>query len=123
MLKEFKDFVLRGNVIDLAVAVIIAAAFGKIIASLVNDIIMPMIGVLLGGVNFSTLSVMVGEASIAYGLFIQAIIDFLIIGLVLFIIIKLVNRASRAKAAAPAAPPEDVILLGEIRDLLKKQAK
>ena len=123
MLKEFKQFILRGNVIDLAVAVIIAGALGLVITSLVNDIIMPLIGIFLGGVDFTTLSVQVGGATVAYGLFIQALINFLIIGFVLFLIIKTVNSASRAKAAAPAEPTEDVMLLTEIRDLLKKQAK
>ena len=126
MLKEFKDFILHGNVIDLAVAVIIAGAFGLIITSLVNDIIMPLVGVLLGGIDFTTLSIQVGEATIAYGLFIQAVVNFLIIGFVLFLIIKAMNKASGAKPetpATPAAPPEDVKLLTEIRDLLKKQAR
>ena len=123
MLKEFKQFILRGNVLDLAVAVIIAGAFGLVITSLVNDIIMPLVGIFLGGIDFTTLSIQVGEATVAYGLFIQAIINFLIIGFVLFLIIKTVNSASRAKAAAPAEPTEDVMLLTEIRDLLKKQAK
>ena len=126
MLKEFKDFILHGNVIDLAVAVIIAGAFGLIITSLVNDIIMPLVGVLLGGIDFTTLSIQVGEATIAYGLFIQAVVNFLIIGFVLFLIIEAMNKASGAKpeaSATPAAPPEDVKLLTEIRDLLKKQAK
>lgn len=126
MLKEFKQFILRGNVIDLAVAVIIAGAFGLVITSLVNDIIMPLVGILLGGIDFTTLSIQVGEATVAYGLFIQALINFVIIGFVLFLIIKAMNKASRAKEeapATPAAPPEDVKLLTEIRDLLKKQAK
>ena len=126
MLKEFKDFILHGNVIDLAVAVIIAGAFGLIITSLVNDIIMPLVGVLLGGIDFTTLSIQVGEATIAYGLFIQAVVNFLIIGFVLFLIIKAMNKASYAQAETPAAPAalaEDVKLLTEIRDLLKKQAK
>ncbi|MBN2387788.1 MAG: large conductance mechanosensitive channel protein MscL [Anaerolineales bacterium] len=102
MFKEFKDFVLRGNVLDLAVAVIIGGAFGKIVASLVNDIFMPLIGLALGGVDFSSLSVTVGEASINYGLFIQAIVDFLIIALVIFLLVKAVNRMS--KKPAPAEP-------------------
>ena len=126
MLKEFKDFILHGNVIDLAVAVIIAGAFGLIITSLVNDIIMPLVGVLLGGIDFTTLSIQVGEATIAYGLFIQAVVNFLIIGFVLFLTIKAMNKASYAQAETPAAPAalaEDVKLLTEIRDLLRKQAK
>ncbi len=126
MMKEFREFILRGNVVDLAVAVIIGAAFGAIVTSLVNDIIMPLVGVLLGGIDFNTLSIQVGEATIAYGKFIQAIVNFLIVGLVLFLIVRAMNKASRAKAeepAAPAAPPEDVRLLTEIRDLLQKQSR
>ena len=127
MLKEFKEFILRGNVVDLAVAVIIGGAFGAIVTSLTNDIIMPLIGVLLGGIDFSSLTIQVGEATVAYGNFIQAIINFLIIGLVLFFVVKAMNKAAtlgaKKEAAAPAAPPEDIRLLTEIRDLLQKQAK
>jgi large conductance mechanosensitive channel len=127
MLKEFKQFILRGNVVDLAVAVIIGAAFGAIVTSLTDDIIMPLIGVLLGGIDFSGLSVQVGEATIAYGKFIQAVINFLIIGLVLFLVVKAMNKAAslgaKEQAEAPTAPPEDVKLLAEIRDLLKAQSK
>ncbi len=125
-MKEFREFILRGNVVDLAVAVIIGGAFGAIVTSLVNDIIMPLVGVLLGGVDFSTLSIQVGEATIAYGNFIQAVVNFLIIGLVLFLMIRAMNRTARAKAeepTAPAAPPEDIRLLTEIRDLLQKQSR
>ncbi len=102
MLKEFRDFAMRGNVIDLAVGVIIGGAFGKIVASLVNDIIVPIIGVLLGGVSFSTLSANVGEAQVNYGLFIQSVIDFLIIAFVIFFIIRTMNRMK--KQPAPADP-------------------
>lgn len=122
MLKEFRDFISRGNVLDLAVAVIIGAAFGAIITSLVNDIIMPLVGVILGGVDFAALAVQVGDASIAYGKFIQAIVLFLIIAFVLFLIVRSVNRLSKPSPAAPAAPPPptpDQELLAEIRDLLK----
>jgi large conductance mechanosensitive channel len=105
MLKEFKDFVMRGNVLDLAVAVIIGGAFGKIVASLVNDILMPLIGVLLKGVDFSTLAWTVGGASVNYGLFIQAIVDFLIVAFVIFLIVKSANSMKKpAPAAAPATP-------------------
>jgi large conductance mechanosensitive channel len=128
MIKEFRDFILRGNVIDLAVAVVMAGAFGAIITSLVNDIIMPLIGVLMGGVDFASLSVMVGDAVIAYGKFIQAIVNFLLIALALFFVIKSINtmqrRLSKEKEAAPAepaAPPDDIVLLREIRDLLKSR--
>ena len=127
MLKEFKEFILRGNVVDLAVAVIIGGAFGAIVTSLTNDIIMPLIGVLLGGIDFSGLTIQIGEATVAYGNFIQAVINFLIIGLVLFLVVKAMNKAAtlgaKKEAAAPAAPPEDIKLLTEIRDLLQKQAK
>ena len=126
MFKEFREFILRGNVVDLAVAVIIGA-FGAIVTSLTNDIIMPLIGVLLGGIDFSGLTIQIGEATVAYGNFIQAVINFLIIGLVLFLVVKAMNKAAtlgaKKEAAAPAAPPEDIKLLTEIRDLLKKQAR
>jgi large conductance mechanosensitive channel len=101
MLKEFKDFVMRGNVLDLAVAVIIAGAFGKVIGSLVNDILMPVIGVILNGVDFSTLAWTVGDASVNYGLFLQAIVDFIIVAFVIFLIVK---SANKMKKPAPAAP-------------------
>lgn len=123
MLKEFREFINRGNVIDLAVAVILGTAFTAIVNSLVNDIIMPLIGVLLGGVDFSSLAITVGEATIAYGNFIQAIINFLLIALVLFLLIRSMNRMNRKQEAAPA-PPEPTTeerLLTEIRDLLRAQ--
>lgn len=127
MFKEFREFILRGNVVDLAVAVIIGGAFGAIVTSLTNDIIMPLIGVLLGGIDFSGLTIQIGEATVAYGNFIQAVINFLIIGLVLFLVVKAMNKAAtlgaKKEAATPAAPPEDIMLLTEIRDLLKKQAR
>jgi len=127
MLKEFRDFVMRGNVLDLAVAVVIGAAFTGIVNSLVNDILMPIIGVLLGGVDFSSLSVQVGDAVIAYGKFIQAIINFLIIAWVIFLIVRTANRiqsrlaAKKEASAIPAPPPEDIQLLREIRDLLRQR--
>ncbi|MEW5828814.1 MAG: large conductance mechanosensitive channel protein MscL [Chloroflexota bacterium] len=104
MLKEFKAFVMRGNVLDLAVAVIIGGAFGKIIGSLVNDILMPLIGLLLGGISFTDLMVTVGAAEVKYGAFIQAIVDFLIIAFVIFLIVKAAN--SMKKKEEPAAPAE-----------------
>ena len=103
MLKEFKEFVMRGNVLDLAVAVIIGGAFGKIISSLVNDILMPLIGLLLGGVNFAGLSFTVGEAVVTWGNFVQAIVDFLIVAFVIFMIVKSAN-AIKKKEAPPAEP-------------------
>jgi large conductance mechanosensitive channel len=102
MLKEFKEFVMRGNVLDLAIAVIIGGAFGKIVGSLVNDIIMPVIGLILGGVNFSDLSLTVGAAVITWGAFVQSIIDFLIVALVIFLIVKTANKLK--KAPAPTEP-------------------
>lgn len=126
MIKEFREFIMRGNVIDLAVAVIIGGAFTAIINSLVADIIMPIIGVILGGVDFTSLAITVGEAVITYGNFIQAIINFLLIALVLFLIIRAMNRASRKKVEAPAAPPGPTVeekLLTEIRDLLRAQQR
>ena len=104
MLKEFKAFIMRGNVLDLAAAVIIGGAFGKIIGSLVNDIIMPLIGLVMGGVNFSELSITVGSAVIKWGAFVQTTIDFLIIALVVFLIIKVANSMKKAPAPAPADP-------------------
>ena len=104
MLKEFKDFVMRGNVLDLAVAVIIGGAFGKIVGSLVNDIIMPLIGLAMGGVNFSELSITVGEAVVKWGAFVQTVVDFLVIALVIFLVVRAANKMK--KAPAPAAPAE-----------------
>jgi large conductance mechanosensitive channel len=123
MLREFRDFIAKGNVLELAVAFIMGVAFSAIINSLVNDIIMPFVGILLGGVDFTSLSITVGDAQITYGNFIQAIITFLIIALVLFLIVRTANKITAQKAAEPAppAPPSDeVVLLTQIRDLLKK---
>lgn len=124
MFDEFKKFILRGNVIDLAVAVMIGAAFGAIVTSLTKDIITPLIGILLGGLNFGGLSVTVGKAVIAYGKFIQAVVNFLITGFALFLIVKAANRLVKRKKAEPAAPSKpsaEVVLLTEIRDLLRKE--
>ena len=135
MLKEFRDFVMRGNVLDLAVAVIIAAAFGKIISSFVSDVLMPPIGLLLGGVDFSDLQYVLQEAvmengelvsdavAIRYGVFIQYIIDFLIVAFVIFMIVRSYNRLKKKEeepAPEPPAGPTQEELLSEIRDLLKK---
>jgi len=121
MVQEFKAFAVKGNVLDLAVGVIIGGAFGKIVGSLVNDIIMPVIGLILGGLNFSDLAVTVQEAVIKYGSFLQAVIDFVIIAFVLFLIIRYANKVKKpAPAAAPPPTPEDVLLLREIRDALKR---
>ena len=137
MIKEFKEFIMRGNVIDLAVGVIVGAAFQKIVSSLVDNILMPVVGMIIGGIDFTSLSVMVGTAEIKYGLFIQNIIDFLIVAFVLFVVIKAMNTAKKTaekklkkeeKKAEEEAPAkaEDIVLLEEIRDLLasnKKTAK
>jgi large conductance mechanosensitive channel len=105
MLKEFKEFVMRGNVLDLAVAVIIGGAFGKIIGSLVNDILMPLIGLVMGGVNFAELSFTVGAAVVAWGAFVQAIVDFVIIAFVIFLIVKSANANKKKEEPAPPAEP------------------
>jgi large conductance mechanosensitive channel len=130
MLKEFREFISRGNVIDLAVAVVVGAAFTAIVNSLVEDIITPILGIFMGGVNFESLSFTIGEASVAYGNFIQAIINFLIIAWVIFLIVRGINKLQRSfshiEEVAPPAPPEpsdEVKLLTEIRDLLKEQIK
>lgn len=122
MLKEFKNFAMRGNVMDLAVGVIIGAAFGKIVTSLVSDIIMPTFGVLLGKVDFTTLSITIGESTIKYGAFMQAIVDFVIVAFCIFLIITQLERFKKKTPPTQASQPEDVKLLTEIRDLLKAQA-
>ncbi len=126
---EFKSFISRGNVVDMAVGVIIGGAFGKIVTSLVNDILMPLIGVIVGGVDFSNLSIKVGEATIAYGNFIQTIFDFLIVAFCIFLMVKLFERFRKKekkeeekKEEAPKKSDE-VLLLEEIRDLLAKNKK
>ena len=131
---EFKEFVSKGNVIDLAVGVVIGGAFGKIVTSLVDNIIMPLVGLIIGGVDFSSLSVTVKGASIKYGLFIQNVVDFLIVALCIFIFIKAINsldkkvkskvkKEEEKKKEEPAKPTKEEELLTEIRDLLKKESK
>jgi large conductance mechanosensitive channel len=125
IVKEFREFAVKGNVIDLAVGVIIGAAFGKIVSSLVEDLVMPAIGVLMGGLDFSGLAFKIGSATLKYGKFLQTCLDFLIIAWAIFLVVKLVNRIKRedaapAQADAPVAPPRQEMLLEEIRDLLKK---
>ena len=130
---EFKAFVMRGNVVDMAVGVIIGGAFGKIVTSLVNDIFMPIIGMILGNVNFSSLEIKLGEpvegaeqAAIRYGMFIQEIVNFLIIALCIFMVIKVINKMQKKKEEAPAPAPEptkEEVLLTEIRDALNKMAE
>lgn len=124
MMKEFKDFAMRGNVLDLAVGVVIGGAFGAIVSSLVNDIIMPLVGALTGGYDVSGLMFRVGEAEVKYGMFLQAVVNFLIIAFAIFVVVKLVNSMKKKKEEAPApapAPPKSEVLLEEIRDLLKNK--
>lgn len=136
LVKEYKEFISKGNVVDLAVGVIIGGAFGKIVSSFVADIVMPPLGMLLGGVDFKELKYVMKEAildgegavtqaavSINHGIFIQNVIDFLIVALAIFFVVKGINNMKKKEAAAPAAPPapsKEEVLLGEIRDLLKK---
>jgi large conductance mechanosensitive channel len=133
MLKEFKEFAMRGNVVDLAVGVVIGGAFGKIVTALVDQIIMPPIGLLTGGIDFSQMKWVlrpadnsdpahkIAEVAIGYGAFINTLIQFIIIAFAIFIVVKAINKLTRKQDAAPAAPPADVVLLGEIRDLLKSK--
>jgi large conductance mechanosensitive channel len=125
VIKEFREFIMRGNVLDLAVAVIIGGAFGAIVTSLVDDLIMPLVGILLGGVDFTGLSLQVGNATLRYGNLIQQVINFLIVAAALFLVIKLANKVMRKKAEAPVppAPTAEEKLLVEIRDLLAAQSR
>ena len=121
MLKEFKEFAMRGNIIDLAVAVIIGGAFGKIVTALTNSIIMPIISLLIGKSGVTDMSVVIGKTIFPIGIFLQAVIDFILIALVLFLIIKGLNSMKKEEPVPPpAATPEDVLLLREIRDAVKK---
>lgn len=130
MLKEFKDFAVKGNVIDMAVGIIIGAAFGKIVSSFVGDVVMPGVGVIVGGVDFSDLAFILKEAAgdapavmVNYGKFIQTVVDFVIVAFVIFMVIKGINSAKKKEEEAPKAPPapsNEETLLTEIRDLLKK---
>jgi large conductance mechanosensitive channel len=131
LVKEFKEFAMRGNVVDLAVGVIIGGAFGKIVSSFVNDVLMPPIGVLLGGLDFKDFKATLiaataekPEVTLNYGLFLQNVIDFLIIAFVIFMFIKAINSTKKKQVEAPAAPPapsKEEVLLTEIRDLLKER--
>lgn len=128
MWQDFKKFAVKGNVMDLAVAVIIGGAFGKIVTSLVNDLVMPIIGVILGGVSFADLELQVGNAVIKYGTFLQSVLDFLIISLTIFMFVRLLTNLKKKEPAPPAAveppaPSKEEVLLAEIRDLLKQQIK
>ena len=130
MMKEFRDFAMRGNVVDMAVGIVIGAAFGKIITAFVNGVLMPPIGLLVGGVDFSELSMTLQEASgevaavtLNYGAFIQTVVDFIIIAFAIFMVVKAMNKMKKKEEAKPAAPPKpstEETLLTEIRDLLKK---
>jgi len=132
LVDEFKQFAVKGNVVDMAVGVIIGAAFGKIVSSLVADVVMPPLGVLIGGIDFSHFQIVLREAvgpdtpavTLKYGVFLQAIFDFTIVAIAVFALIKLINtlrRKEEAKPAAPPEPPKQELLLTEIRDLLKQQ--
>ncbi len=134
MMSEFKDFIAKGNVMDLAVGVIIGGAFGKIVDSLVNDLIMPVVGKIIGGVDFSNIFIKLsgpdsvtleglkkaGGSAFAYGNFISIMVNFIILAFIIFMLVRAVNKMKKPPAAVPAAPPEDVVLLREIRDALKK---
>ncbi len=128
MLKEFKEFAMRGNVVDMAVGIIIGGAFGKIVSSMVSDVIMPPIGMLMGGVDFSDLAIALGEgegaASINYGVFINTVLDFLIVAFAIFMLIKGLNSLKRKEEEKPAEPPKpsaEEVLLTEIRDALRSR--
>ena len=132
MMTEFKEFAMRGNVIDLAVGVVIGAAFGKIVTALVDKVIMPPLGLLIGGVDFAKLGIVLKEATVdaagkevpavvlAYGEFINALVQFVIVAFAIFLVVKAINRLHKKPAEAPAATPEDTLLLREIRDALRK---
>jgi len=129
MIKEFKEFAVRGNVVDMAVGIIIGAAFGKVVSSLVSDVIMPPIGLILGGVDFSNLMITMKEGvgdippvAINYGIFINTIIDFIIVAFSIFLLIRVINRFQKEKEAEPPKPSEQERLLTEIRDLLEKRS-
>lgn len=130
MMKEFKEFAMKGNVMDMAIGIIIGSAFGKIVSSFVSDVLMPPIGMLIGGVDFKSLSMTIQEAkegveavTINYGNFIQTVVDFMIIAFAIFMVVKAMNNAKKKEEEAPAEPPKpsnEEVLLSEIRDLLKK---
>ena len=132
MMTEFKEFAMRGNVIDLAVGVVIGAAFGKIVTALVDKVIMPPLGLLIGGVDFSKMAIVLRDATVdaagkdvpavvlAYGEFINALVQFVIVAFAIFLVVKAINRMHKKPEEAPAATPEDVLLLREIRDSLKR---
>ena len=127
MISEFKEFAVKGNMVDMAVGIIVGGAFGKIVTSLVNDVLMPCVGILMGGVDFKKLSYVIKEAAgkdpavtLNYGNFIQTSIDFLIVAFCIFIMVKMINSLKKKEEEAPSEPPAEEVLLTEIRDLLKK---
>jgi len=129
MIKEFKEFAVKGNVVDMAVGIIIGAAFGKIVSSFVADVIMPPIGLLLGGVDFTDLGIVLKEAVgkepaviLSYGKFVQSVVDFTIVAFAIFLMVKAINTLKKKEEEAPAAPPKQEVLLTEIRDLLKQKS-
>jgi large conductance mechanosensitive channel len=126
--KEFREFAVKGNVVDMAVGIIIGAAFGKIVSSLVSDVVTPPLGYLIGGVDFTKLAYTlppmlegVEPVTVRYGVFLQAVFDFMIVAFAIFLLVKLINRLRRKEEAKPAAPPRQEVLLEEIRDLLKSR--
>lgn len=130
VLKEFREFAIKGNVVDMAVGIIIGASFGKIVSSLVSDVVTPPLGYVIGGVDFTKLAytlpaILEGQEAVTvrYGIFLQALFDFTIVAFAIFLLVKLINRLRRKAEAAPAAPPRQEVLLEEIRDLLKQQRK
>lgn len=133
IIKEFREFAIKGNVVDLAVGVIIGTAFGKIVSSLVSDVVMPILGLIVSGVDFTDLAITlkdgVGEKPpvlLKYGVFVQSVFDFLIVAIAVFMMVKVINRLKRTEAAAPPPPPEptrEEILLSEIRDILRDQKR
>ena len=123
-INEFKEFISKGNVLDLAVGVVIGSTFGKIVTSIVDDIIMPIVGAIIGGIDFTGLSVKIGQANITYGNFVQNVIDFLIVAFCIFVFIKVINKFQRKteeEVVEEVKKDEQVVLLEEIRDLLKKE--
>ncbi len=121
MISEFKEFAMKGSLVDMAVGIIIGAAIGKVVGALVDSILMPLVGMAMGGVDFSSLAIQVGEASVGYGAFLQALIDFLIVAFVIFMIIKMLNNMKKSGAEEEEELSADTALLTEIRDLLKQR--
>jgi len=122
MIKEFKKFISRGNVVDLAVGVVVGGAFSKIVTSLVDNIIMPLVGIIIGGIDFTKLSFTIFDVKVQYGIFLQNVVDFLIIAFCIFIVVKLINKITNKEEKKPTKPNQEVIL-EEIRDLLKENKK